>query len=82
MWKGSHRENAVINSFVEIQRLTLSKEKSVVLNYGKESKCALPFPTLKVHKEDMLKEVSTKYLGKILSTLRIEETKDGAKYQP
>ena len=62
------RKNAVINSFMETQRLTLSKEKSVVLHYGKESKCALPCPTLKVHKDDMLKQVSTKYLGNILST--------------
>ena len=53
---------------METQRLTLSKEKSVVLHYGKESKCALPCPTLKVHKDDMLKQVSTKYLGNILST--------------
>jgi hypothetical protein len=64
--KEAIRKNAVMNSFMETQRLTLSKEKSVVLHYGK--KCALPCPTLKVHKEDMKKEVSTKYLGNILST--------------
>ena len=64
----SIRKNAVVNSFVETKRLTLSKEKSVVLHFGKESKCSLPCPLLKVHKETMIKEVSTKYLGNILST--------------
>ena len=64
----SIRKNAVLNSFVETQRLTLSKEKSAVLHYGKESKCKLPCPSLKVHKDNMNKKESTKYLGNILST--------------
>ena len=64
----SIRKNAVVNSFIETQRLTLSKEKSVVLHFGKESKCDLPCPSLKVHKESMKKEETTKYLGNILST--------------
>ena len=62
------RKNSVLNSFVETQRLTLSKEKSVVLHYGKENKCNLPCPTLKVHKDLMQKEESTIYLGNILSS--------------
>jgi hypothetical protein len=33
------RKNSVINSFNETQRLTLSKEKSVVVHIGKEKKC-------------------------------------------
>ena len=64
----SIRKNAVVNSFVETQRLTLSKEKSVVLHFGKESKCNIPCPALKVHKDNMNKEETTKYLGHILST--------------
>ena len=31
----------------------LSTDKSAVLHYGQESKCKLPCPTLKVHKENM-----------------------------
>ena len=62
------RKNAVVNSFMETQRLRLSSEKSVVLHYGKEGKCTLPCPDLKVHKETMAKKESTKYLGQILST--------------
>ena len=62
------RKNAVVNSFMETQRLRLSVEKSVVLHYGKEGKCALPCPDLKVHKETMMKKESTRYLGQILST--------------
>ena len=46
----------------------LSKEKSAVLHYGKESKCKLPCPSLKVHKENMHKKESTKCVGNILST--------------
>ena len=62
------RKNAVVNSFIETHRLTLSAEKSVVLHYGKESKCVLPCPTLKVHNVDMQKKQSVKYLGNMLST--------------
>ena len=62
------RKNAVLNSFAETQRLTLSRDKSVVLHVGKESHCAVPCPTLKVHKHNMHKEESTKYLGIILSS--------------
>ena len=62
------RKNAVLNSFIETQRLTLSKEKSVVMHFGKSSKCQLPCPTLKVHKSVMAAKESTKYLGNILST--------------
>ena len=64
----SIRKNSVLNLFVETQRLTLSKEKSVVLHFGKEAKCDLPCPTLKVHSVTILKEESTKYLVNILST--------------
>ena len=47
------KKNSVINSFMETHRILLSSEKSVVLYYGDEKKCATPCPTLKVHKEDM-----------------------------
>ena len=64
----SIRKNAVINSFIETQRLTLSNEKSVVVHIGKEKKCTLPCPVLKVHDDPMNKKDSTKYLGNILSS--------------
>ena len=63
----SIKKNAVINSFVDTQRLTFSQNKSVVLHIGKTNKCKLPCQNLKVHKEIMLKKESTKYLGHILS---------------
>ena len=62
------RKNAVINSFMETNRISLSQEKSSVLHIGNMSKCALPCPNLKVHKYDMDKKKSTKYLGTILSS--------------
>ena len=64
----SIRKNAVINSFMESERLTLSEEKSVVLHYGSERKCVVPCPTLRVHNEPMLKKTDAKYLGNMLST--------------
>ena len=64
----SVRKNAVINSFIETQRLTLSKEKSVVLHIGKENKCIMPCPTLKVHTSNMKVVRSQRYLGDIISS--------------
>ena len=68
--KEAIRTNAVLNSFAETQRLTLSKDKSVVIHVGKESNCAVPCPILKVHEDNMHKKKSTKYLGNILSPLK------------
>jgi hypothetical protein len=62
------RKNAVVNSFAETQRLTFSKDKSQVLQVGKESQWNLPCPVLMVHKDNMKKEGTTKHLGNILST--------------
>ena len=49
----SVQKNAIINSFIETQRLTLSKSKSVVIHVGRPSKCRYMCPTLKVHEQDM-----------------------------
>ena len=62
------RKNAVINSFMETQRLTLSKEKSVVVHIGKPSKCVLPCPKLNVHSDPMDNSQCIKYLGNLLSS--------------
>ena len=60
--------NAVLNSFIETQRLTLSKDKSVALHIDKKkSKCKQPCPNLKVHKSNMKIASSVKYLGDIIS---------------
>ena len=64
----SIQKNAIINSFIETQRLTLSSSKSVVINVGNHSKCKIPCPTLKVHTKDMKTVKSQKYLGDIIST--------------
>ena len=63
----SVQKNAVINSFIEAQRLTLSKTKSVVIHVGKVSKCKKPCPTLKVHNSDMHTVQSQRYLGDIIT---------------
>ena len=60
--------NSVINSFIESQRLTLSKEKSVVVHIGKKQKCAVKCPQLKVHNSTMKEVKSTKYLGNFVSS--------------
>ena len=63
----SVQKNAVINSFIETQRLTLSKDKSVVMHVGKVTKCMKSCPTLKVHSHDMKTVQSQRYLGDILN---------------
>ena len=59
----SIQKNSVLNSFIENQRLELSKEKSSVIHVGKPSKCKEKCPKLKVHENDMIDATSTKYLG-------------------
>ena len=44
----SGKKSAFINSFIETQRLNLSRDKSVVLHIGNKVKCKAPCPTLKV----------------------------------
>ena len=60
-------KNAVLNSFIETQRLTMSKKKSVVLHVGKKSKCLISCPTLRVHDSEMKTAESVRYLGDIVS---------------
>ena len=62
----SLQKNAVINSFIEMQRLTLSQDKSVVLHVGK--KCKNQCPILKVHQSDMKLSQTVRYLGDIISS--------------
>ena len=66
--KDKIRKNAFINSFMDSQRLTLSKEQYVVLHIGKEKKCLLPCPKLKVHNAPMETKNQATYLGNILSS--------------
>ena len=62
------RKNAFMNFLIETHRVTLSKEKRVVLHFGKENKCCLPCPELREHTDIMKKKNSTKYLGNVLSS--------------
>ena len=64
----SVQKNAIINSFIETQRLTLSQEKNVVLHIGRKVKCKMTYPTLKVHDHDMKVVTTQKYLGDIVSS--------------
>ena len=60
--------NSVLNSFVQTQRLTLSKTKSVVVHIGKKHKNTLPCPKLKIHNSDMKEAGSAKYLGNFVTS--------------
>ena len=68
MWQCCYKKNSVINSFMDTQRLTLSKEKSVVVHIGNTKKCTLKCPKLKVHSEPMEEKECTKYLGNFISS--------------
>ena len=60
-------KNAVLNSFIENQRLTLSEEKSCVIHIGNTRYCQEKCPTLRVHNNDMKVASSARYLGDILT---------------
>jgi hypothetical protein len=62
----SLKKNAVINSFIEMQRLTLSEEKSVVMHISRK-KCKKICPELKVHKSIMKRVDTVRYLGDVVS---------------
>ena len=61
------QKNAVLNSFIENQRLELSHEKSCVIHIGNDKKCKEKCPSLKVHNHNMKTASSAKYLGDIVS---------------
>ena len=52
--------NAVINSFVEMKKLTLSKKKCSKIHVGKNKTCC---PNLKIHDAPMKNSDKEKYLG-------------------
>ena len=59
----SQKMNAVINTFIELEKLTLSCQKSKNIHIGKsEIKCH----NLRVHGEEMKQSKSEKYLGDIV----------------
>ena len=60
--------NANINSFIESQRLTLSKKKSVVVHIGRKHRTKLPCPTLRISNSNMKQADSAKYLGYLLTS--------------
>ena len=61
-------KNAVLNSFIENQRLTLSDEKSCVIHIGNPSYCVEKCPSLRVHDKNMKVASSAKYLGDIITS--------------
>ena len=63
----SVQKNSVINSFIDTQRLTLSRDKSVVLHIGNSKKCNNPCPKMKVRDHVMKSTKSQRYLGDILT---------------
>ena len=68
-------KNAVINSFIENHKLTLSTEKSVALHVGNSKKCHGICPQLYVHDQPMKKSRSTKYLGDVITDVgNVKET--------
>ena len=61
-------KNAVINSFIETERLTMSKEKSSVIHISGRKKCKSVCPKLKVH-DSIMKSVEVQNIWVILSHL-------------
>ena len=60
--------NATINSFMELNKLTLSAEKCSKIHIGKKThQC----PKLKVHENEMKESQKEKYLGDIISMLDV-----------
>ena len=58
--------NSVIISFIETQRLTLSREKKC--SDPCKSKCKTQCPKLKLHNSEMKEADSIKYLGNIVTS--------------
>ena len=64
--------NAVINSFIELKKLTLSAKKCSKIHVGKQSICC---PVVKVHDNPMKNSDKEKYLGDQLhKTAKIKVT--------
>ena len=61
-------EESVINSFIESERLTLSKDKSEVVHIGKTKKYTQSCPKLKIHTDNMKQSTCTKYLGNFITS--------------
>ena len=61
-------KNAIINSFVETQRLEMHKDKSMVTHIGSANKCDQPCPNLQVHTNKMPEATNIKYLGNIITS--------------
>ena len=61
----SRKINAIINAFVELKKLTLSKAKCNRIHVGKKKD---PCPELKVHNGKMKDSSQEKYLGDLVNT--------------
>ena len=60
-------KNAVLNSFVEAQRLEMHKDESMVTHIGSSNKCNQPYSKLQVHKNIMPEAKQIKYIGNIIT---------------
>ena len=72
-------KNAVINSFIENHKLTLSTEKSVALHVGNSKKCHDICPQLYVHDQPMKKIQIHKIFGRRYYRCRKCERNSGSK---
>ena len=61
-------KNSILNSFIENERLLLSKIKSHVVHIGKNTRCYGQCPQLKVHQQAMDTSEKEKYLGDIVTS--------------
>lgn len=59
------RANSIVNTFIENQKLTLSKKKCHQMHIGKNK---VYCPTLNVHESKMIRSEKEKYLGNIIIT--------------
>ena len=60
--------NAVINSFIEMKKLTLSENKCKRIHVSKKTENSQKCPELKVHNKNMKSATQEKYLGDVVNT--------------
>ena len=64
-------KNAIINSFVETQRLEMHTDKSMVTHIGSANKCDESCPELQVHANKMPEATNIKYLGNVINSKEV-----------
>ena len=67
---GAHavEKNAIMNMFIETQRLTMHEDNSTVIHVGSVAKCDKLWPKLRIHDKSKQEAKSAKYLGNLFTS--------------